>query len=99
MIGRLRQLSEPRLRWQAGIEKSQTPVERDIPVQWVRKGLFEITEVEITRVDCMYIHIHANFISEAKIKVLFIIQNRCFFFRMCHTAQQFVHRQYGVHIF
>ena len=29
MIGRLRQLSEPRLRQQAGIEKSQTPVERD----------------------------------------------------------------------
>ena len=38
MIGRLRQLSEPRLRQQAGIEKSQTPVERDILVQWVRKG-------------------------------------------------------------
>ena len=37
MIGRLRQLSEPRLRQQAGIEKSQTPVERDIFVQWVRK--------------------------------------------------------------
>ena len=37
MIGRLRQLSEPRLRWHAGIEKSQTPVERDILVQWVRK--------------------------------------------------------------
>ena len=36
MIGRLRQLSEPRLRWQAGIEKFQTPVERDILVQWVR---------------------------------------------------------------
>ena len=35
-IGRLRQLSEPRLRQQAGIEKSQTPVERDILVQWVR---------------------------------------------------------------
>ena len=36
MIGRLRQLSERRLRQQAGIEKSQTPVERDILVQWVR---------------------------------------------------------------
>ena len=36
MIGRLRQFSEPRLRQQAGIEKSQTPVERDILVQWVR---------------------------------------------------------------
>ena len=36
MIGRLRQLSEPRLRQQAGIKKSQTPVERDILVQWVR---------------------------------------------------------------
>ena len=36
MISRLRQLSEPRLRQQAGIEKSQTPVERDILVQWVR---------------------------------------------------------------
>ena len=40
MIGRLRQLSEPRLRQQAGIEKSQTPVERDILVQWVRIELF-----------------------------------------------------------
>ena len=38
MIGRLRQLSEPRLRQQAGIEKSQTPVERDILVQSVRKA-------------------------------------------------------------
>ena len=36
MIGRLRQLSEPRLRQQVGIEKSQTPLERDILVQWVR---------------------------------------------------------------
>ena len=32
MFDRLRQLSEPRLRQQAGIEKSQTPVERDILV-------------------------------------------------------------------
>ena len=38
MIGRLRELSEPRLRQQAGIEKSQTPVERDILVQWVRNS-------------------------------------------------------------
>ena len=38
MIGRLRQLSEPRLRQQAWIENSQTPVERDILVQWVRKN-------------------------------------------------------------
>ena len=37
MIGRLRQLSEPRLRLQAGIEKSQTPIERDSLVRWVRK--------------------------------------------------------------
>ena len=36
MVGRLRQLSEPRLRKQAEIEKSQTPVERDILVQWLR---------------------------------------------------------------
>ena len=36
MIDRLRQLSEPNLRQQAGIEKSQTPVERDILVQWLR---------------------------------------------------------------
>ena len=28
MTGRLRQLSEPRLRQQVGIEKSQTPVEK-----------------------------------------------------------------------
>ena len=32
MIGRLRQLSEPRLRQQAGIDKSQTPVDWDILV-------------------------------------------------------------------
>ena len=38
MIGRLRQLSEPRLRQQAGIENSQTPTERDVRVQWVRIG-------------------------------------------------------------
>ena len=37
MIGRLSQLSDPRLRQQAEIEKSQTPVERDILVQRVRK--------------------------------------------------------------
>ena len=37
MIGRLRQHSEPRLGEQARIEKSQTPVERDIVVQWVSK--------------------------------------------------------------
>ena len=45
MIGRLRQLSEPRLRHRAGTEKSQTPVERDILVQWVRKFVlkFEIS--------------------------------------------------------
>ena len=36
LIDRLGQLLEPRLRQQAGIEKSQTPVERDILVQWVR---------------------------------------------------------------
>ena len=39
MLGRLGQLSEPMLRQQAGIEKSQTPVERDILVQWVTKNL------------------------------------------------------------
>ena len=38
MTGRLRQLSEPRLRQQAWIGKSQTPVERDSLVQWVRKN-------------------------------------------------------------
>ena len=42
MIGRLRQLSEPWLRQQAGIEKSQTRVERDILVQCVRKGKDEL---------------------------------------------------------
>ena len=35
--GILRQLSGPRLRQQAGIEKSQTPVERDALVKWIRK--------------------------------------------------------------
>ena len=43
MIGRLRQLSEPRLRQQAGIEQFQTPVERDILVQWVRKSCHPAT--------------------------------------------------------
>ena len=46
MIGSLRQLSEPRLRPQAGIEKSQTPVERDILVQWVRKNNHSFTGPE-----------------------------------------------------
>ena len=32
MVGRLRQLSELRLRQLSGIEKSQTPVERDVLV-------------------------------------------------------------------
>ena len=36
MIGRLRQLSEPRLRRQAGIETSQTPVERDFLLRYTR---------------------------------------------------------------
>ena len=35
MIDILRQLLEPRLKQQAGIEKSQTPIEKDILVQWV----------------------------------------------------------------
>ena len=42
MMGRLRQLSEPRLKYQTEIEKSQTSVERDILVQWVRKKKFEM---------------------------------------------------------
>ena len=45
MIGRLRQLSEPRLRQQAGIEKSQAPVERDILVQWVRNMDFRALSI------------------------------------------------------
>ena len=52
MIGRLRQVSEPRLRQQAGIEKSQTPVERDILIQWVRKTYMfyeELTESQSSR--------------------------------------------------
>ena len=47
MIVKLRQLSEPRLRQQAGIEKSQTPVERDILVQWVRKTSLSLHSLEI----------------------------------------------------
>ena len=52
MIGRLRQVSEPRLRQQARIEKSQTPVERDILIQWVRKTCMfyeELTESQSSR--------------------------------------------------
>ena len=49
MIGRLRQLSEPRLGQQAGIEKSQTHVERDILVQWVRKISFSLLYCNINR--------------------------------------------------
>ena len=52
MIGRLRQLSQPRLRQQARIEKSQTPVERDILVQWVRKLLIEYGEPFVGRTFC-----------------------------------------------
>ena len=57
MIGRLRQLSEPRLRQQAGIEKSETPVERGILVQWVRKRKAEI-KIEI--VSTVYFDIRGN---------------------------------------
>ena len=48
MIGRLRQLSEPRLRQQAGLENSQTPVERDIFVQWGRKW-FSVARTVVIR--------------------------------------------------
>ena len=53
MIGRLRQLSEPRLRQQAGIEESQTPVERDILVKWVR--YFEISVFEVIKSSLCFI--------------------------------------------
>ena len=58
IIGRLRQLSEPRLRQQAGIEKSQTPVERDILVQWVREHDYGSWIIEPV--------IHGHFQREAK---------------------------------
>ena len=45
MTGRLRQLSEPRLRQQARIEKSQTAVERDSLVQRVRKIFLAVHEI------------------------------------------------------
>ena len=51
MIGRLRQLSEPRLRQQAGTEKSQTPVERDIFVQWVRSRYLSSNQIVIATSD------------------------------------------------
>ena len=53
MIGRLRQLSEPRLRKQAGIEKSLTPVERDILVQWVRNAYISSME-RVISINKMY---------------------------------------------
>ena len=57
MIGRLRQLSEPKLRQQAGIEKSHTPVERDSLVQWVRNLWFgKSFDFQISRVDCTYLY-------------------------------------------
>ena len=37
MIARLRQVSESRLKQLAGLEISQTAVERNIIVQWARK--------------------------------------------------------------
>ena len=49
MIGRLRPLSESRLRQQAGIEKSQTPVKRDILVQGVRNNLVNIDNTVFIR--------------------------------------------------
>ena len=42
MIGRSRQLSEPRLRQQARIEKIETPEERDILVQWGRNFVLKL---------------------------------------------------------
>ena len=64
MIGRLRQLSDPRLRQQAGIEKSQTPVERDILVQWVRKEL----SVQVKHVDSFIRYARKNFPAPLKIE-------------------------------
>ena len=43
MIGRLRQLSEPRLRQQAGIEKSQTPVRKGYSCQMGEKPVSTAT--------------------------------------------------------
>ena len=45
MIDILRQLSEPELRWQTEIEKSQTAIERDILICRVRKS-FLTYEIE-----------------------------------------------------
>ena len=76
MIGRLRQLSEPRLRLQGGIEKSQTPVERDILVQWVRKfvplhkpskppttvtGLEALVSIFVIQSLTLYFNCHSSF--------------------------------------
>ena len=54
MIGRLRQLSEPWLRQQAGIEKSQTSVERGIFVKWVRKGKDKVIGKQSHFSSCLY---------------------------------------------
>ena len=59
MIGRLRQLSEPRLRLQSEIEKSQTPLEKDIFVQLLR-NLIPITTTDV--------HISASLSSVTELK-------------------------------
>ena len=59
MIGRLRQLSEPRLRQKAEIEKSQTHVERELHVQWVRKLYLTHEGAEMSSVNnvCCIVHL------------------------------------------
>ena len=73
MIGRFRQLSEPRLRQQAEIEKSQTPVERDILVQWVRNK--KIVPLLSSKTPS-YLEFCVTFIARLSISVAFIFSTR-----------------------
>ena len=82
MIGRLRQLSEPRLRWQAGVEKSKRPVERDILVQCVRiiESMIEV-EIETRRFEARF---------QARFQVNTVRTTRpekCDIFAQCYLSQ------------
>ena len=64
MIGRLRQLSEPRLRQQAGIENSQTSVESVILVKWVRLVfIFTVLVVDLLPFSFTFHLLHLEFSS------------------------------------
>ena len=100
MIGRLRQLSEPRLRQQAGIEKSLTPVERDISCLMGEKSLPQLVPGWVTQVKLLgaatgsikvnytiYLHILEFIRIYSNIEDSALIKS-CFVFLQWHSTHQ-----------